>query len=61
MVLGKYMFTLNFCGFREKENDTAQLMSVSVETDSTRKNANQARTNQNPWSYIKTTTPHSNI
>ena len=32
MVLGKYMFTLNFCGFREKENNTAQLMSVSVET-----------------------------
>ena len=31
MVLGKYMFTLNFCGFREKENNTAQLMSVSVE------------------------------
>ena len=32
MVLGKYMFTLNFCGFREKENNTAQLMSVSVKT-----------------------------
>ena len=35
MVLGKYMFTLNFCGFREKENNTAQLMWVDVlsETD----------------------------